>query len=320
MPHAPRGLVCLGEALVDFVCERPVASLGEADAFVPRLGGSLANIAVCAARFGARVEMLGGAGDDEWGRWLRERIAEHGVGVERFVLMPGAGTSHAFVSVNAEREPSFAFYGDPERPAAHARDDLQPALDGEPGVVVVGSDTLLGDAEREVTMHAASLARERGWTVLCDPNLRPARWPDDTTMLAVIRELVAAADVVKCNEAEVGALGDSDEVEEAAGELLGLGPRAVVVTRGGRGALVVSADGVEAVTGVEVEVVDATGGGDCVAGVLAAGLAAGAAPAELAPVVAVAMRAAGRVVATWGATEGLPPADEAAAMLSAATP
>ena len=88
--------------------------------------------------------MLGGAGDDEWGRWLRERIADEGVGVERFVLMPGAGTSHAFVSVDADREPSFAFYGDDDRPAAHAGDDLDPALSGDPGVLVVGSDTLLG--------------------------------------------------------------------------------------------------------------------------------------------------------------------------------
>ena len=102
---ASRRVVCLGEALVDFVCERPVASLGDADFFVPRPGGSLPNIAVAASRFGAVVEMLGGAGDDEWGRWLRERIADEGVGVERFVLMPGAGTSHAFVSVDADREP-----------------------------------------------------------------------------------------------------------------------------------------------------------------------------------------------------------------------
>lgn len=321
MPEVPgRRVVCLGEALVDFVCERPVSSLAAAEAFVPRLGGSLANIAVCAARFGPRVEMLGGAGDDEWGRWLRERIGAEGIGVERFVLMAGAGTSHAFVSVNAEREPSFAFYGDLERPAAHAGDDLEPALAGEPGVLVVGSDTLLGEAEREVTLRAAALARERGWTVLCDPNLRPNRWPDEATMLAVIRELVAAADVVKCNEGEVRALGGADAAEAAARALLGRGPRAVVVTRGGHGALVVSANRVEAVKGVEVEAVDATGGGDSVAGVVAAGLAAGFDPARLAPVVAVAMQVAARVVATWGATEGLPPADEASAMLSTATP
>ena len=164
---------------MDFVCERPVASLGDADFFVPRPGGSLPNIAVGAARYGAPVEMLGGAGDDEWGRWLRERLAAEGVGIDRFVLMPGAGTSHAFVSVDEDREPTFAFYGDEERPAAHAGADLDSALAGEAGVLVVGSDTLLGEAEREVTMRAAELGRERGWRVMCDPNVRPNRWANE---------------------------------------------------------------------------------------------------------------------------------------------
>ena len=314
----PRRVVCLGEALVDFVCERPVASLGEADFFVPRPGGSLPNIAVAAARFGAPVELLGGAGDDEWGRWLRERIAAEEVDAERFVLMPGAATSHAFVSVDADREPSFAFYGDIERPAAYAGDDLEPALAGEPGVLVVGSDTLLGEAEREVTMRAADIARERAWLILCDPNLRPRRWDDHDEMLRVIRALVANASVVKCNEGEAIRLGAEERVEDAAAALCSDGPDAVVVTLGRRGALVVTANGVERVPGVEAEVVDTTGAGDSVAGVLAAGLAAGLEPGALAPVVRLAMEAAAGVVGTWGATTGLPPAPEARAQLTTA--
>jgi sugar/nucleoside kinase (ribokinase family) len=311
-------VVCLGEALVDFVCERPVASLGEADFFVPKPGGSLANIAVGAARYGAPVEMLGGAGDDEWGRWLRERLAEEGVGVDRFVLMPGAGTSHAFVSVDEHREPTFAFYGDEERPAAHADTDLERALAGEPGVLVVGSDTLLGEAERRVTMRAAELGRERGWQVTCDPNVRPRRWEHREEMVRVIRSLVAATTVVKCNEGEALALGGESAVEPAARALLELGPEAVVVTLGERGALVVSGAGAQAVRGVDAEVVDATGAGDSVAGVVAAGLAAGAGPAGLVPVVDVAMRAAAAVISAWGATAGLPRAADARAQLAAA--
>jgi fructokinase len=314
-------VVCLGEALVDLVCEQPVAGLGEAPAFVPRPGGSLANIAVCAARFGARVEMLGGAGDDEWGRWLRERIAAEGVGVERFVLMPDGGTSHAFVAVSPEGEPRFAFYGDPKRPAAYARADLDEALAGEPGVLVVGSDTLIGAEERETTLLAAELGRERGWQVLCDPNLRPNRWPDEETMLRCVRELVARSSVVKCNESEAGPLAGRRDARGAASGLLELGPEVAVVTRSARGALLAS-DGVfEEIPGHPVaRVVDATGAGDCVAGVLAAALARGFESRGLAPAVAVAMRAAAGVVERWGATTGLPVAADARAALTAALP
>ena len=310
-------IVCLGEALVDFVCERPVASLGDADFFVPRPGGSLANIAVAAARFGGRVEMLGGAGDDEWGRWLRDRMAADGVVVDRFVLMPRAGTSHAFVAVSAEGEPSFAFYGDPERPAAHAAGDVEGALQGGPGVFVIGSDTLLGNEERRVTMDAAILARERGWRVLCDPNLRPNRWETHAGMIDVIRALVALASVVKLNESEALALTRKDTAEEAARELLALGPDATVITRGPAGALVVEGAQAASVAGATAEVVDATGAGDCVAGVVAAGLSMGR---PLTGVVGVAMEAAAGVVSAWGATEGMPSSERARALLEGLRP
>ena len=65
------------------------------------------------------------------------------------------------------------------------------------------------------------------------------------------------------------------------------------------------------------EVVDATGAGDSVTGVLAAALAAGG-PAALEPALAVAMRTAAGVVASSGAIAGLPPAAHARAALAAA--
>jgi sugar/nucleoside kinase (ribokinase family) len=57
-------IVCLGEALVDLICERPVTSFAKADSFAPHFGGALANVA--AGRAGADAALAGGAGDDEW--------------------------------------------------------------------------------------------------------------------------------------------------------------------------------------------------------------------------------------------------------------
>ena len=74
-------------------------------------------------------------------------------------------------------------------------------------------------------------------------------------------------------------------------------------------------------TGVEAEVVDATGAGDSVAGRARGGAGAGCgARTGLTPVVGVAMEAAAGVVGTWGATAGLPPASEAQARLATAVP
>lgn len=315
---AGRRVVCFGEALVDLVCEQPVDSLAEAPAFVPRVGGSLANIAVVASRFGAGTELCGGIGDDEFGRWLREQIGALGVDVERFAPVPGVATTVALVAVSPAAEPSFAFYGGVRRPAAFAGPQLGTALSDPPGVLVLGSDTLIGDAERAVTLRAAALARERGWTVLCDPNLRPARWAGDAEMLASSRALVAAADVVKCNAAEARALTGEDEDESAARALRALGPRVVAVTRGPEGALLVRGDGGIAVPAVDVgAAVDATGAGDCVAGILAAAIAAGLDAEDLDRALPVAMDGAAGVMSEWGALTGLPAPARARAALEA---
>ena len=307
-------IVCLGEALVDFVCERPVPSLGAADFFVPRQGGSLANIATAAARFSDRVELIGGVGDDEWGRWLHARLEAAGVGTARFDLLPGIQTSHAFVSVDEDGEPAFAFYGDEVRPSAHAGTHLDAAISGPEGVLVVGSDSLLGQDEREVTMRAVALARERGWAVLCDPNLRPNRWRSETEMIETISALIAGADVVKLNEGEAFALTGMVSSEAAGEALLGLGPRAIVVTRGAAGAFVQTERAVTPVSGIAARVIDTTGAGDSVCGVIAVGMA-GWLPLD--GVVAAAMKVAAGVVSVWGATEGLPTPQAAAKLLEA---
>ena len=250
MEETNERIVCLGEALVDFVCERPVSSLVEADSFVPRQGGSLANIAMAAARFSDRVELIGGIGDDEWGRWLHARLEDAGVDTTRFDLLPGFQTSHAFVSVDEKGEPEFAFFGDQVRPSAHAGVHLEAAISGDEGVLVVGSDTLLGKDEREVTMRAVALARERGWAILCDPNLRPKRWDSREEMVETITALIAGADVVKLNAEEACALTGMISAEAAGETFLKLGPRAVVVTHGAAGAFIQTSRSVTPVEGV----------------------------------------------------------------------
>jgi ribokinase len=86
----------------------------------------------------------------------------------------------------------------------------------------------------------------------------------------------------------------------------------VVVTRGAHGAFVQTPRSVVAIEGVPARVVDSTGAGDSVCGVIAAGMA-GRLPLD--EVVTAAMKVAAGVVSVWGATEGLPPASEVRALL-----
>ena len=134
-------------------------------------------MAVGATRFGASSALLGGAGDDPWGRWLRDRLVAEGVDVTGFALLDGVDTPHAFVAVGPDGEPEFTFFGDGEACVASAAGRVQGALEKTAGVFVFGSDSLVGAVGRQATAEARRLALERGWSVLYDPNLRPGRWP-----------------------------------------------------------------------------------------------------------------------------------------------
>jgi fructokinase len=266
-------ILCLGEGLVDLICERPVASLTEADAFSPHFGGALANVAVAAARAGAESALAGAAGDDEWGLWLSERLEREGVDLRFFELLSGELTPIAFATFDERGEASFQIYGDAVRIAVEA---IEPRLDeaiAAASALVFSSTTLATPGERRVTLRARELALERGVRVCFDPNIRPNRWGGDPRPAAAAsRELVDGSFVVRANREEACAIAGVDDPLAAAATLAELGAELAVVTLGEEGAVIRGACDAEA-PGVVVEVVSTLGAGDAFMGTLVAGLA-----------------------------------------------
>jgi fructokinase len=309
-------VVCLGEAVVDLVSESPVERLTDARGFVPSFGGSQANTAVGAARFGARSALVGCAGTDAWGHWLRAGLESEGVDVSMYELSDDVATTLAFVALSPDGEPSFSIYGGAAQGCLRRQQDRLDRLVGEepPGVLVFGSDTLIAPEDREVLGELTALAARRGWRVLYDPNLRENRWGEVPTMLTVAREALRDVTVVKSNAPEARALTGERDPASAATALVRLGPRQALVTCGGDGAVLAGREGRIHIAAERAEVADATGAGDAVAAVLAAGLAGSG---EVTPaLIEVAMCVAARVVAARGALTGLPPPAEARTMLS----
>jgi sugar/nucleoside kinase (ribokinase family) len=266
-------ILCLGEAIVDLVCERELAEPGEADQFVPHPGGALANVAVAAQRAGAQAALLGGIGDDAWGSWLRERLWQERVDVRWLATIEDAPTPVAFVTFDWEREPSFAIYGEGIGQAMRAGGEhLSEAIDGATALVF-GSNTLVGEPERELTLRARRAARDSGALVLFDPNLRPNRWRDLGRGVRLSREMIDGSYLVRANQWEAKELTGESDPAGAAEALATLGARLAVVTMGSDGAVMRGAASAEA-SSPEVEVVSPLGAGDAFMGALAAGLAA----------------------------------------------
>ncbi|HSP72590.1 MAG TPA: PfkB family carbohydrate kinase [Gaiellaceae bacterium] len=304
-PRSGRGssapALCVGESLVDLICERPVASFAEADAFVPHPGGAPTNVAVTAARAGGAVALAGGAGDDAWGRWLEARLTEEGVDLRFWRLLPGEETAVAFAVLDRDAVPEFLIYGDGIRAAMAA---LEPVLDeavAASSAVVLGSNTMVGETERRVTLRARELAIARGAQVLFDWNLRLHRWRDRDEAVVVARTVCDGALLVKLNADEALLLTGESDPARAAEAVTRLGSRLALVTLGPDGALLRGEAATDA-AGVPAAVVDTTGAGDALMGVvLAALVSSGYDPAAAAGALPRAVECAARTAEHFGA-------------------
>lgn len=273
--RSPRGVLCVGEALVDLICERHVTSLAEAPAFVPHPGGVAANIAAAAAAAGAPAALAGSAGQDAWGAWLVARLAASGVDTTAFSLLEDTRTAVAFVTVDPAGEPAYHLAGTPGPGlAACAAEPLGAALERS-AALMLSSNTLSEPAEREVTMRLREQALELGRPVIFDVNLRLHRWRSRADAAASANACVAGALLVRANQQEAALLTGEEDPERAARALVKTGARAVVISAGSRGAILrgelrrdAAAPALE-----PGEILSTMGAGDVLTGILLARLA-----------------------------------------------
>ena len=269
----------------------------------PCFGGALANVAVSVARSGGESGLAGGVGDDPFGHWLAERLEAEGVATDRLSFVAGVPTPIAVVTFDREREADFQVYDEGiEATFCSVEDDLDAAV-GAAEAIAFGSNTLVGERERVLTMRARELALDRGVPVLFDPNLRAHRWDE----LEVARErCLEAAQGIFClrmNAAEAewlapGAGGAAEAAEELAESC---SATVVVITRGADGAVARGAADADS-PGVDVEVVSPLGAGDAFMGALAAGFAKrGWEPGAVGEALPEANAAGARVCAEWRA-------------------
>ncbi len=101
----PRGIVCFGEALIDFLVGALVPR--EARVFGQFAGGVLANAAVAVAKLGGRCEFVGMVGQDMFGDFLLDSLREARAGTCYVRRAARANTALAFVSLDAHGERNF---------------------------------------------------------------------------------------------------------------------------------------------------------------------------------------------------------------------
>lgn len=258
-------------------------------------GGKGANQSVALARAGADITHAGAVGTD--GRWLIDKLSDHGVDATLVAVLDDRRTGHAIIQIDDEGENAIVL----EAGANHAieRTRIDAALDR-----FAAGDVLLLQNEINDIPALIEAGRERGMRVCFNP----------APMSEAVRSYpLHAVDVLIVNETEAQALAGERDPEAAARALhrQGEGRREIVVTLGARGALHLSEAGLARVEGEPVEAVDTTAAGDTFIGYYLAGRAEGQA---VDAALTWACRAAALCCTKAGAMDAIPARDEVASV------
>lgn len=249
-------IVVVGSLNMDLVTQTPHLPLpGETvigRAFTTAPGGKGANQAVAAARLGARVEMIGRIGADDFGRKLRKACAIAGVNTQNVLIDHDAATGVAVIQVDEAGQNTIVV-------ATGANARLTPADIESASAAITSADALIVQLEISLDSVERALYIARAAKVLTVLNPAPAQ--------PLPRDMLALVDVIIPNESEAAQLtgivvNDWASAESAARALHLGNAKLVIITLGARGALALENNRVHRIPAFSIQAVDATAAGD----------------------------------------------------------
>ena len=174
---------------------------------------------------------------DAWGRWLQGQLERAGVGLRHFKLIDEMQTQLAMTTVDTAGEATNTLYGGAVSTVVHSLwGGVEQAVQSC-GALFISSGTLIGDAERQVTMRAREHALKLDRPVVFDPNLRLRQWSSKADAAASANACVPGALLVRANAEEARLMTGEEDLERAAMALRKAGARNVVITDGPGGAM-----------------------------------------------------------------------------------
>lgn len=311
-------ILTLGELLVDMT-QTGTDVDGNAE-FTAYPGGAPANVAVAAARLGAKTGFIGKVGNDAFGRSLSETLRKEKVDTSGLFTCNDVPTTMALVSIDYKGEREFSFYRNPGADTQLTADEAVSSIKGTgdelPHILHVGSLSMTTMPAREACESAVRFARDNGVLISYDPNYRAALWDSEEHAIEMMKSLLPFADILKVSDEEMLMLTGTGDFAEGSRILSEYGPTLVLVTLGSKGVFARCGDFAETVPGFSVRVADTNGAGDTFFGAMLAqiswryGLLKDIGAEELRDMVTYANKAASLTCSRHGAIPAMPYAYE----------
>lgn len=233
--------------------------------FRPGHGGDSSNMAVAAARQGARVAYVTAVGSDQFGDDFMALWQGEGIDVSAVKRSPVAHTGLYFVT-HGPKGHTFSYMRAGSAASRVTPDDMPLAMIRAARVVhASGISQAISSSAADAVFAAFRAARAAEVTVSYDVNLRLRLWPLDRAR-AVIHAAAGLAGILKTSIEDAHELAGLEDPDKVADFYLSLGPSIVTVTLGADGVLVATGAKRERLASRPAQLVDATGAGDMFTG------------------------------------------------------
>jgi len=248
-------VVC-GEALMDVFASGDTPAGMTLDA---RVGGSPFNVAVGLARLAQPVAFFAAVSRGFLGERLMRALQAEQVNTSA-VQRSDAPTTLGLVGLDAQRVPSYSFYG----AGCADRQLTADALGSLPqGVRAIHLGSFATVVEPIASTLRALVEREHERTLIAyDPNIRMNVEPDLARWHQQLAWMLPRTHLLKISEEDLGLLEPGTRPDDFAASALGHGVKLVVVTHGAEGALAWTRQAHVRVPTTRVEVIDTVGAGD----------------------------------------------------------
>lgn len=290
-------LIAIGEGMVEFNQTEP----GQRQ-YLQGFGGDTSNAVIAAARAGARCAYLSAVGGDAFGQLLIRKWQEALVDTHYVAIESRANTGLYFVSHGAQGH-TFSYR---RADSAAARMTLGPeqlqALAQTRWLHYSGISQAISAQARDQCALAVQTARRAGAKISFDSNLRLKLWTLEEARQHLLQAL-QFCDLFLPSWDDITLLSGLNDAQAIAQWSHQQGAHWVALKMGAQGVWVSDGQSQRQFAAHRVNLVDATGAGDCFAGNLLARLALGD---DLFAAARYANAAAALSVQAFGAVDGLP--------------
>lgn len=274
-------VITMGRSSIDLYANEVGAPFVDIKSFAAYVGGSPTNIAVGTRRLGLKSALLTAVGADPVGEFILNFLNNEGVVTDFIPVKSGHRTSAVVLGIEPPDKFPLVYYRDNCADIELTIDDVLNTPIAAAKLLEISGTGLSKEPSRSATYFAVEQAQANGVKVVLDIDFRADQWHDPRAFGLVVRSLLPQVDIAIGTEEEINAAMLQDrsqlsilhsqisapqikgDLETNVRSLLALGPTALIVKRGARGASVFLADGaVLEVPGFPVEIYNVLGAGD----------------------------------------------------------